>query len=114
MANKKIEKRIRLKAKIRAKIRGTKDRPRLSVFRSNNFIYAQMIDDENRKTLVSASDVKKDKGSKADRAKLVGQEIAQASLDKKIKKCIFDRNGFKYTGRIKALADAAREAGLDF
>ncbi|HNU95391.1 MAG TPA: 50S ribosomal protein L18 [Candidatus Paceibacterota bacterium] len=114
MANKKIEKRIRLKAKIRAKIRGTKDRPRLSVFRSNNFIYAQMIDDENRKTLVSASDVKKDKGSKADRAKLVGQEIAKASLDKKIKKCIFDRNGFKYTGRIKALADAAREAGLDF
>ena len=112
--NKKIEKRIRLKAKIRAKIKGTKDCPRLSVFRSNNFIYAQMIDDEKRVTLASASDVKKDKGSKAERAKLVGQEIAKTAIDKKIKKCVFDRNGFKYTGRIKALADSAREAGLDF
>ncbi len=112
--NKKVEKRIRLKTKIRAKVKGTNDRPRLSVFRSNNYIYAQVIDDVSGKTLASASDVKKDTGSKAERAKMVGQEIAKVAIDKKIKKCVFDRNGFKYTGRIKALADSAREAGLDF
>jgi len=112
--NKKVEKRIRLKTKIRAKVKGVNDRPRLSVFRSNNYIYAQIIDDVSKKTLASASDVKIDKGSKAERAKIVGQEIAKVALLKKIKKCVFDRNGFKYTGRIKALADSAREAGLDF
>jgi len=112
--NKKTDKRIRLKKKIRAKVSGTSECPRLSVFRSNNFIYAQMIDDVARVTLASASDMKLDKGTKTDSAKLVGTEIAKLVMAKGIKSCIFDRNGFRYTGRIKALADAAREAGLKF
>lgn len=110
----KLEKRIRIKAKIRSKIKGDKNCPRFSVYRSNNYIYAQMIDDIEGKTLVSVSDVKKEKGTKAERAKEVGEEVAKLAKEKKIKKCVFDRNGFKYTGRIKTLAEAAREAGLDF
>jgi len=114
MINKKVEKRIRLKKKIRAKISGTSERPRLSVFRSNNFMYAQIIDDLSQVTLVSASDIKVTKGNKTDRSKAVGQEIAKLAIAKGIKTCVFDRNGFKYTGRVKALADSAREAGLNF
>ncbi len=112
--NKKQEKRIRLKKKIRTKVFGTAKRPRLSIFRSNRFIYAQLVDDELHKTLISASDVKISKGKKSDRAKDVGQELAKEAKAKKIKKVVFDRNGFKYSGRIKALADAVREAGLEF
>ena len=97
---KKSNKRIRLKKKIRVKIRGTKARPRLSVFRSNKFIYAQVIDDVAGKTLAQASDVKTTKGTKSERAKEVGREIAQASSKGKISEVVFDRNGFKYTGRI--------------
>ena len=111
---KKQEKRIRLKKKIKSKIKGISERPRLSVFRSNKFIYAQVIDDTAGKTLVSASDVKVSKGTKTDRAKEVGKMIAEAALGKKIDKVVFDRNGFKYTGRIKVVADVAREAGLKF
>ncbi len=111
---KKQEKRIRLKKKIRAKVVGVELRPRLSVFRSNKFIYAQIIDDQKGATLVSASDVKTLKGTKLERAKMVGEEIAKAALAKKINEVVFDRNGFKYTGRIKLVADAARTAGLKF
>ncbi len=110
----KQEKRIRLKAKIRARISGTKERPRLSVFRSNKFIYAQVIDDSTGKTLVQASDVKAKKGTKTDRAKEVGKAIAEACAGAKIKMVVFDRNGFKYTGRIKLVADEARASGLKF
>ncbi len=89
-------------------------RPRLSVFRSNKFIYAQVIDDQKSKTLTQASDVKMTKGTKTERAKQVGKMIAEACKKIKIDKVVFDRNGFKYTGRIKLVADEARVAGLKF
>lgn len=111
---KKQNKRIRLKRKIRVKINGTASRPRLSVFRSNRYIYAQIIDDAARKTLAQASDAKITKGTKTERAKEVGRNIGAACLEKKIKKVVFDRNGFKYTGRIKLVADEARASGLEF
>lgn len=114
MINKKLEKRIRLKKKIRNKINGTANTPRLSVFRSNNFMYAQIIDDINNVTLASASDLKINKGTKQERSKAVGTLIAQKAIEKGIKTCVFDRNGFKYTGRVKALADSARAGGLKF
>ncbi len=112
--NKKAEKRIRLKKKIRAKVTGTSERPRLSVFRSNHYIYAQIIDDTKNKTLVSVSDLKVEKGTKTERSATAGTELAKLAAAKGIKLCVFDRNGFKYTGRIKALADSARTAGLKF
>ena len=111
---KKDNKRIRLKKKIRVKIKGTTARPRLSVFRSNKFIYAQVIDDTTGKTLGTASDIKVTKGTKTERAKEVGRLIGELCLKGKISKVIFDRNGFKYTGRIKTVADEARAAGLNF
>jgi large subunit ribosomal protein L18 len=111
---KKSNKRIRLKKKIRVKISGTSERPRLTVFRSNKFIYAQVINDVTGKTLAQASDVKITKGTKTERAKEVGKMIADVALKAKIKKVVFDRNGFKYTGRIKLVADEARTAGLEF
>ena len=110
----KTDKRIRLKKKIRSKMSGTKECPRLSVFRSNKFIYAQVVDDSAGKTLVAASDVKVTKGTKKERAKVVGAEISAACLAVKIKKVVFDRNGFKYTGRVKIVADEARAGGLEF
>ena len=112
--NKKLEKRIRLKKKIRTKVSGTSERPRLSVFRSNKFIYAQIIDDLTGKTILQANDGKITKGTKTERGIEAGKEIAKASISLGIKSVVFDRNGFKYTGRIKALADAARSAGLEF
>ncbi len=111
---KKQEKRIRLKKKIRAKIKGTKTCPRLTVFRSNKFIYAQVIDDLNGRTIASANDVKMTKGTKTERAKQVGIMIGEACKTVKISQVVFDRNGFKYTGRIKLVADGARAAGLQF
>jgi len=110
----KNDKRIRLKKRIRVKIKGTEIRPRLTVFRSNKFIYAQVINDVTGKTLAQASDIKITKGTKGDRAKEVGRMIGQISLKAKINKVVFDRNGFKYTGRIKLVADEARTAGLKF
>ena len=104
----KTDKRIKLKKKIRAKIKGTAERPRLTVFRSNKFIYAQVINDATGKTLAQASDVKITKGKKTERAKEVGRIIGQVCLKEKISKVVFDRNGFKYTGRIKLVADEAR------
>jgi len=119
--NKKQDKRIRLKKKIRTKISGTSECPRLSVFRSNTYIYAQLIDDSKGITLLSSSDlptgktvVKITKGSKTEKAKEIGVDIAKKAIAKGITKVVFDRNGFKYTGRIKALADSARESGLKF
>lgn len=110
----KQDKRIRLKKKIRSKIFGTQAKPRLSVFRSNKFIYAQIIDDSIGKTIVQASDIKIAKGTKIERAKEVGRMIAKAAVAKNIEKVIFDRNGFKYTGRVKLVADEARASGLRF
>ncbi|OHB14558.1 MAG: 50S ribosomal protein L18 [Candidatus Zambryskibacteria bacterium RIFCSPLOWO2_12_FULL_45_14] len=97
--------RDRKRKKIRAKISGTSTRPRLSVFKSNTAIYAQLIDDEKASTLVSAS------GSDAGK---VGQEIAKKAIAKKINKIVFDRGGYIYTGKILALAEGARKAGLKF
>lgn len=110
----KNKKRDRLKAKIRVKVSGTEARPRLTVYRSNKFIYAQLIDDTSGKTIANASDVTIEKGTKTERAEKVGESIATAAKAQKISAVVFDRNGFKYTGRVKLLADAARKAGLDF
>ena len=107
------QKKLRIKRKIRATISGTADRPRLSVFRSSKFIYGQLIDDANSVTLIAASDMK-DKGTKMEGSIAAGKALAQAAKAKGITKAVFDRNGFKYAGRIKAFADAAREGGLEF
>ena len=112
--NKKLEKRIRLKKKIRTKISGTATFPRLSVFRSNKYISAQIIDDKKGVTIVSSSDMDIKKGTKTERSNAVGADLAKKAVAAGIKAVVFDRNGFKYTGRVKALADAARGAGLKF
>jgi large subunit ribosomal protein L18 len=101
--------------RVRAKICGTAERPRLVMFRSITGNYAQLIDDERGVTLVSASDMKmKGKDKKSEKAKKVGLELAKLALEKGLKTCVFDRNGFKYHGRVKALAEGAREGGLKF
>lgn len=114
MRNTKLTKRLRRKKSIRKQISGTASVPRLSVYRSNNHIYAQLIDDEGSITLASASDLKIAKGSATEKAQKVGEEVAKAAKTKKIDKVVFDRNGYKYHGRVRALAEAAREAGLKF
>lgn len=114
ITQKKTIKRLRLKKRIRSTISGTIERPRLSVFRSNMHMYAQIIDDTNANTLAQASDIKDTKGTKAERAVRVGKAIAEAAKAAGINQVVFDRNGFKYTGRIKMVADAAREGGLVF
>lgn len=115
MYNKKV-KREKLHRKIRMKIMGTKERPRLCVFRSNRHIYVQLIDDEKGKVLAVVSDlnVKSEKGGKINKAKTVGELLAKMALIKKINEVIFDRGGFLFHGRIKAVADGARQAGLKF
>lgn len=101
--------------RIKAKIIGTKDIPRLCVFRSNKHIYAQLIDDEKGKTLISAKDLDiNKKHKKTELALEVGKLIAKKAIDKKIEKIVFDRAGYKYHGRIKSLADGARQGGLKF
>ncbi len=112
--NIKIQKRLRLKKRIRSQISGVASRPRLSVFKSNAFIYAQLIDDTNGSTIVATSDMKEKKGTKVERAEKVGKDIAGLAIAKGIKTVVFDRSGFKYTGRVKALADGARAGGLEF
>ena len=113
--NSKVQKRDRLHKKIRSTIKGTAERPRLSVFRSNKFIYAQLISDEGKVTLASASDISlTDKLPKLERAKKVGALLGENALKANITKVVFDRGGFAYKGRVRALAEAAREAGLDF
>lgn len=117
---KKITNWLRRKKRIRKKIYGTPDRPRLTVYRSLKHIYAQLIDDLNGKTLISVSTLSESvrKGEKAknkiEAAKIVGTQLAKASTEKKIKQVVFDRNGYEYHGRIKALAEAARKEGLKF
>ena len=104
-------------ARVRAKVNGTASRPRLCVFRSLSNIYAQIIDDTCGKTLVSASSVEKDfgvYGGNKDAAKKVGQAVAERALSKGISEVVFDRGGYIFHGRVKELADAAREAGLKF
>jgi large subunit ribosomal protein L18 len=103
-------------ARVRRKVNGTPECPRLNVFRSNAHIHAQIIDDVNRTTLASASsvDMKLANGGNVEAAKAVGTELAKRAQEKGIKKVVFDRGGYVYTGRVQALADAAREAGLEF
>ncbi len=113
MIEKKEKKKKRQKS-IRSKILGTKKRPRLSVFRSLNYIYVQLIDDKKGKTMVSAGDKGIKKGNKTEKAFKVGEEIAKKALGKKIEEVIFDRSGYKYHGRVKALAEGARKGGLKF
>jgi large subunit ribosomal protein L18 len=108
------EKKLRIKRKVRALVSGTAIRPRMSVFRSNNFIYAQLIDDDANVTIVSSNDMSQTKGTKMEGAVATGKAVAKLAKDKGISAVVFDRNGFKYAGRIKALADAAREEGLKF
>ncbi len=106
--------RQRIHARIRAKLAGTGERPRLNVYRSLNHIYAQVIDDQSGQTLVSASTIKMKTGGNVAAAKEIGKAVAEKAVEKGIKKVVFDRGGYLYHGRVKALADAAREAGLEF
>lgn len=112
--------RVKKHLRIRNRFSGTAERPRLAVFRSNNHMYAQIIDDTVGHTLVSASTVQKEvkaeieKTNNVDAATYLGEVIAKRALDKGIKTVVFDRGGFIYQGKVKALADAAREAGLEF
>ncbi len=115
------QKRERRHRRVRAKVHGAASRPRLSVFRSNRFVYGQVIDDVTGRTLLSAGSksvlgVSKTKkpASKTDIARAVGRELARRALEKQIKKITFDRGGFRYQGRVRALAQGAREGGLEF
>jgi large subunit ribosomal protein L18 len=112
----KKDKRIRRHKRIRMNMHGTKDCPRLFVFRSNQHIYAQLIDDEKAKILFSASDkdLKSVKGKKSEIAKEVGKLMAKKAIESKIDKVVFDRGGVLFHGRVKAVADGAREGGLKF
>ena len=113
----KLAGRARRKLRIRKKISGTNERPRLTVFRSNKQIYCQVVDDVTGATLVSTTSLALEKlaeGNKSARAGQVGEAIAQACLGKGIKQVVFDRNGYIYHGRVKALADGARKGGLEF
>ena len=118
MALTKVERRIRIKRRIRKVIFGTAERPRLSVFRSNAQISVQLIDDEAGKTLLSVSSLSKEiaekKGTKTEQAALVGAAVAEKAKAAGIEVVVFDRNGYLYHGRVKALADAARNGGLNF
>lgn len=106
--------RLRRQQRVRAKISGSAARPRLNVFRSNANIYAQLIDDDAGVTLAAVSDIKETSGTKMERAQKIGAEIAEKAKTLKIKEVVFDRGGFLYHGRVKALADSARGAGLTF
>jgi large subunit ribosomal protein L18 len=114
----KAERRQRIRYTIRRKIDGTAQKPRLSVFRSNNEIYAQLIDDIKGLTLAAASsrdkDIKAQKANKSEKSKLVGQTIARKATELGLKEVFFDRGGYLYHGRVKAVADGAREGGLKF
>jgi len=114
MLNTKTQKRIRRHARIRAKVVGTATKPRLSVFKSNMQISAQLIDDENNVTLGSVNDKKAKGKTKTERAKEAGAQIAKIAKDKKIDTVVFDRGGYIFTGRVKAFAEGAREGGLKF
>ncbi len=110
----KKERRLKIKRRIRGKISGTASRPRMTVYRSNKQIYVQVIDDLTGKTLASASSLKMEGAAKSELAGKVGEEIAKKAQSAGIETVVFDRNGFLYHGRIKALAEAARNGGLKF
>ncbi len=116
----KLTPREKIKLRLRKKIIGTAEVPRLAIFRSLNNIYAQLVDDINGKTICSVASTAKDlkseagKSTKTDKSKLVGKKIAEKATEKNISKVVFDRNGYLYHGRVKAIAEAAREAGLKF
>lgn len=112
--DKKKANRISRHLRIRAGVFGTAEKPRLAVFRSNKYLYAQIIDDTKGKTLFSVSSLKMKMPSSLESAKEVGKNISKSALEGGVKKAVFDRGGFLYTGKIKALADAAREGGLEF
>lgn len=118
MTNKKTSARQKIRYRIRKNVNGTSEKPRLSVFRSNTDIYVQLIDDNAGTTLASASSKQKDitaqKAAKIEKSKLVGQDIAKKATELGIKKVVFDRSGYIYHGRVKAVAEGAREGGLDF
>lgn len=117
MSNTKLERRARIKKSIRKKISGSAEKPRLSVYRSNKQIYAQIVDDLAGKTLVSCGSLKMDGAqsvAKVEQAKLVGKEIASKALEAGITEVVFDRNGYLYHGRVKSFAESAREGGLKF
>lgn len=118
MALTKTVRRNRIKNRVKKIISGSAQRPRLSVFRSNKQIYAQLIDDNTANTLIAASSAEKEiasqKGNKSEKATMVGKLIAKKALDAGFEKVVFDRNGYLYHGRVKQLADAAREGGLKF
>lgn len=119
MALTKRERRNKIKKRIRKHIKGTSDRPRLSVFRSNNHIYAQIIDDVNGTTIVSASSLDKEVAIKDDMSNInvaeqVGAKLGERAKEAKVETVVFDRNGYRYHGRVKALADSARKSGLKF
>ena len=115
MSTNKISRRLRIKRSIRNKISGTSARPRLSVFRSNKAIYAQLIDDTTGVTLAAASSAKLDDAkANVETAGRVGKEIAEKALSKGISEVVFDRSGYLYHGKVKSLAEGAREAGLKF
>ncbi len=118
MALTKIERRTKIKMRVRKIVSGTADRPRMSVFRSNKEIYAQLIDDVQGVTLLMASSKAKDiagkEGTKTEKSAMVGKTIAEKALAAGITTVVFDRNGYLYHGRVKQLADAAREGGLKF
>tara|TARA_Y100001970_G_scaffold118069_1_gene146651 strand:+ start:4002 stop:4358 length:357 start_codon:yes stop_codon:yes gene_type:complete len=118
MSKKTILKRVKIKKRIRKVVFGTNDKPRLTVFRSNKEIYAQIIDDTSSKTIVASSskdkDLKLKTTNKIEVSKIVGDSIAKKALKAGVKNVSFDRNGYLYHGRVKSLADGAREAGLNF
>ncbi len=117
-ARAKLSRRDRIKMGIRKRLSGSSSRPRLSVYRSNKGIYAQIIDDVSGKTIVSASSLSKDfnaeKGTKIDQSVAVGKLVAEKAIAAGIKDVVFDRNGYLYHGRVKSLAEGAREGGLNF
>ena len=111
----KVERRLKIKRSVRSKISGTAERPRLTVFRSNKQIYAQVIDDTTGRTLAAASSLKiEESASKKELAAKVGEQIAKSAQEAGVQVVVFDRNGYLYHGRIKELADAARNCGLKF
>jgi large subunit ribosomal protein L18 len=114
MAHVKLTPREKRKIRLRKKVRGTPERPRISVYKSNRYLYAQIIDDVSQVTLAAASSVKQDKGCGKAAAAAVGSTIAVVAKQKNIGKVVFDANGFRYHGVIKEIADAARKGGLEF
>ena len=114
MKTKKVERRIKIKYRIRKRVNGTAERPRMSVFRSNKQIYVQIVNDLTGTTLASASSLGMETMPKKEQAAKVGELIAKKAQEVGVEKIVFDRNGYLYHGRVKALADAAREGGLKF